>query len=367
MLAFSRDPADSGRVGALSPYCREVRLIPGRTFQHQSLRALMGLLSARPRSVVDLYEPKMAQEIRQALDHSRFDIVIASEIGAATNTAFYLLGIRGIPKIIEDLELGALWEHYQAQHTPQGRARYGLMWWKTRRFVARLLRDFDGCTVASERERAIVRGIMPGCRHLAVVSNGVDLDLYEGNFGTPRPNTLIFTGALTYDANLDAMDFFLREVFPHVRVRHPDATLSITGRTNGIEVERLPRGEGVILTGYLEDIRPAIASSWVSVVPLRVGAGTRLKVLEAMALGTPVVATSKGAEGLEVTPEEDILIADESGTLAEQVVRLLEDATLRDRLSRNGRRLVREKYDWQTVGQQFNAFLEEVVAESREA
>lgn len=364
LIAFSRDHADAERVNALSPYCREVRLVPGRTFRPRSLRGLVGFFSVRPRSVVDLYEPKMAQAIQQAMGQNQFDVMIASEIGAATNTAFYLLGMEGIPKVIEDLELGALWEHYKMQCTLRGRARYGLMWWKTLRFVARLLRDFDGCTIASEQERAIALEIAPGYRHLAVVPNGVDLDFYQGDFGTPTQNTLVFTGALTYDANLDAMDFFLREVFPHVQMRRSDVTLRITGKIEGIAIERLPLSQSVILTGYLDDIRPCVTQSWACIVPLRIGGGTRLKILEAMALGTPVVATSKGAEGLEVTPEEDILIADEPVAFAEQVVRLLEDAALRAKLSQNGRQLVRERYDWQIVGRQFNAFLEKVVAES---
>ena len=203
---------------------------------------------------------------------------------------------------------------------------------------------------------------MPGYEGLAIVPNGVDLEVNSGDFGAPRPDTLIYSGALTYDANFDAMAFFLRDVFPLIRARRPNVHLRITGGYQGVPIEQLPLGTGVELTGYLDNIQLAVAQSWLCVVPLRVGAGTRLKILEAMALGTPVVSTSKGAEGLEVTHGEDILIADEPEEFANGVVRLLEDRDLRARLSINGRRLVEETYSWERCSGRLERLLVEISA-----
>jgi glycosyltransferase involved in cell wall biosynthesis len=136
--------------------------------------------------------------------------------------------------------------------------------------------------------------------------------------------------------------------------------LHITGSTQGVDVESLPMDAHVILTGYLPDIRSVVASAWICVVPLRVGGGTRLKILEAMALGTPVVATSKGAEGLDVTPDKNILIADEPDEFAAKTLRLLREQDLRNRLADNGRRLVEEKYGWSAIGQAFLRIVENV-------
>jgi glycosyltransferase involved in cell wall biosynthesis len=177
---------------------------------------------------------------------------------------------------------------------------------------------------------------------------------------------LVFPGALTYDANFDAMAFFLRKVFPAVKVRQPAVVLRITGKTDGVLVNRLPLDERVILTGYLEDIRPTVAQSWVCVVPLRVGGGTRLKILEAMALGTAVVSTSKGAEGLEVTPGEDILIADEPTEFADAVLCLLDEQALRAKLAVKGRRLVHERYGWEHITKKLEQLLYQVVEEHME-
>jgi len=132
-------------------------------------------------------------------------------------------------------------------------------------------------------------------------------------------------------------------------------------------VERLPLGSGAELTGYLDDIRPAVAQSWACVVPLRVGGGTRLKILEAMALGTPVISTSKGAEGLDVTHEENVLIADSPNDFAQAVLRVLEDKTLRTKLSANGRRLVEERYSWKMCASQLEQLLHQVVEKARNA
>jgi glycosyltransferase involved in cell wall biosynthesis len=227
------------------------------------------------------------------------------------------------------------------------------------------LHQFDGCTVASQQERENVLSVAPNCRRVVVVPNGIDLDWYKGDFGAPEPGTLVFPGALTYDANFHAMAFFLHQIFPLVKARQPEVVLRITGKTNGVPVDCLPLDGSVILTGYLDDVRPIVAQSWACVVPLRVGGGTRLKILEAMALGTPVVSTSKGAEGLEITPGENILIADEPTEFADAVLRLLYDPALRAKLTANGQRLVREQYGWEQIGKKLDQFLHQVVQRYR--
>jgi polysaccharide biosynthesis protein PslH len=118
----------------------------------------------------------------------------------------------------------------------------------------------------------------------------------------------------------------------------------------GVDIANLLMPPGVQLTGYLADVRPTIAESWVSLVPLRQGGGTRLKILEAMALGTPVVSTSKGAEGLETNHGENILLADTAAEFAQRTIELLRSPELRARLVAGGRRLVESRYDWRVVG-----------------
>lgn len=156
------------------------------------------------------------------------------------------------------------------------------------------------------------------------------------------------------------MRFFLEDVFPLIKARCPQTTLRITGKVDETIIGRLPRSEGVIHTGYLEEVRPTIAASNVSVVPLLEGGGTRLKILEAMALYTPVVSTSLGAQGITATHGKEILIADDPRAFSEAVCSLLENASKAQSIAKQARALVESRYSWSRIGETFNSFLEDV-------
>jgi glycosyltransferase involved in cell wall biosynthesis len=361
LVSFASEPVAEARLAAMRRYCRRVDVTLFEPFQPNRLTAMLGFLSRRPRSVVDTHSVEMQRLVEQAGRERSFDVLIAFEIGAAP----YAMAVSGSPKILEEVELTTLYERLYEEHHPLGKLRNWLTWWKFSRYIADLLRAFDGCTVVSKRERERVLQVAPGYYPIQVVPNGVDMDCYAVDLGSPEADTLVYSGSLTYSANFDAVDFFLREVFPLIRARRPNVRLSVTGKLEGVPIDRLPVNDGLVLTGYLDDVRPTVAQSWACVVPLHVGGGTRLKILEALALGTPVVSTSKGAEGLEVTPGKDILIADEPTDFAAATLRLLEDPVLRGELAVNGRRLVRGRYGWDQIGEQLDQFLHQVVQEYR--
>jgi sugar transferase (PEP-CTERM/EpsH1 system associated) len=354
LISFTSEPINDERWAAMRSFCQEVGTVLYQPFQPWSGRALAGFLDARPRSVVDTHSVEMSALVaRTARDYS-FDAVIASQIDMAP----YTLLLPHSARVLEELELTTLYEQFARARSPQRWLRSGLTWWKLARYVRHMLRAFDLCTVVSQAEQEWVRRLAPPQARIEVVPNGVDLAHYGGYFGPPQPDTLIYSGALTFAANFDAVEFFLRDVFPKVKAARPGVKFSITGRLDGVPVHRLPRHQGTVFTGYLDDIRPAIARSWASVVPLRIGGGTRLKILEALALGTPVVATRKGAEGLELVPGRDALFADGPSEFAGATASLLADPDLRARLGRHGRRLVETHYDWHAIGRQFNEMLE---------
>jgi glycosyltransferase involved in cell wall biosynthesis len=299
--------------------------------------------------------------VKKTIESDSFDAVVASEI----DTGPYAILVKNTPKLIDDVEVTSLYDQFSTQKTLLSKIRFGLTWWKLSRFLTRMLESFSGCTVVSEQERNLIMKIKPEYGKLTVVPNFVEMEEYVGNFDTPKKDTLIYSGALTYSANFDAMDFFLRDIFPQVKAKHPNIKLCITGDYNGVAVNRLPLVDGVELTSYLDDIQSAIAQSWTSVVPLRVGSGTRIKILEAMALGTPVISTSKGAEGLEVTHRKDILLADTPEEFAQTVLKLLEDENLRTELARHGRQLVEEKYSSKVLARRIEKLLNQVVFEWR--
>jgi sugar transferase (PEP-CTERM/EpsH1 system associated) len=213
-----------------------------------------------------------------------------------------------------------------------------------------LLRLCHAHTVCSERERRLLLDRVPQAQ-IAVVGNGVDCDFFaESTAAAGERRDVLFMGRMDYHANIDAALYFAREIWPLVRQRRPELRLTIVGAQPPEAILAL-RAPDVVVTGTVDDVRPFYRSALLSVVPLRVGGGTRLKVLEAMAAGTPVVSTRLGAEGLAITPGKDILIGDGVQAMTDAIASLQAGSTLWQDLANNGRRLVREKYDWSVVGE----------------
>lgn len=362
LLAFgeSTDQIDDVTVRALEAYCSRIRVVPYRRFQPISRKARLGFFSPQPRSLVDTYSPKMMAAVREACDRRPYDLIIASELAMIP----YALMGKGIPAFLEDLELSIFIDATRGGRPLRQRLRALLTWLKLSAYVRRVLPRFAACTVVSELEQEHLRAIAPTYRAVSVIPNAVDLRDYAETFGPARPRSLVHAGALSYSANYDAVRFFLTETYPAVARAVPQLTFRITGATAGIDLAALPRHPGVEFTGHVPDVRPLVAESWASVVPLRVGGGTRLKILEAMALGTPVVATSKGAEGLAVSHGDNILLADSAQEFADTVVALLQSPRLRAHLADEGRRLVETRYDWRVVGQDLLLLLEQMAARS---
>jgi polysaccharide biosynthesis protein PslH len=219
----------------------------------------------------------------------------------------------------------------------------------SRNVETELLRLCDAHTVCSEREREVLLARVPNAR-IEVVGNGVDCNFFAqpAAENAPRQNVL-FMGRMDYHANIDAALYFVREVWPLVRERRPELRLVIVGAQPPKAILDL-REKGITVTGTVDDVRPYYRGALVSVVPLRVGGGTRLKVLEAMAAGTPVISTTLGAEGLATENGKNILIADSPADMANAIVSLQAGSPLWRDLVTNGRDLVRQNYDWNVVG-----------------
>jgi glycosyltransferase involved in cell wall biosynthesis len=353
LLSFSDQPDVDPNVPEMRPLCREIQVVPWKPFETHAWRARLGFFSLTPRSVVDTFSPKMEQQLTQTLAAQPYDLVIASQ----WTVAGYSHCFRGVAALLEEIEVGLPYEQFAHASSIWSRFRHGLTWAKQRHYLARLLRDYRACTVVSDRERQLLLNTIPTEKTVEVIPNCINLADYSDVHETPQPNHLIFTGSFRYSANHDAMVWFLQEIYPRLQGQVPEVHLTITGDHSDLP---LPPAANVTLTGFVDNVHPLIASAGVSVVPLRVGGGTRLKILEAMALRTPVVTTSKGAEGLDAQPGEHLLIADTPEAFAEAVVRVLKEPGLRQRLANRAQQLVSEKYDWATMMPRFLNLVERV-------
>lgn len=342
LLSFVREAVSEQEAMAAGRLVADQHLVPWKEYRPAGWRARLGFFSRYPRSVVATYSPQMADTIRHLLARQSYDLIIASQL----TTAAYADLFGDVPALLEEVELGTYYQQVTASSSPIQHLRSRLMWAKQSAYVRRQLAFFRTCTVVSQQEQTLLRRVAPDAPTAELLPNCVDAVTLSHVVGTPHPpNTLIFTGAFTYDVNYEAMLWFVGQVWPLIKAAVPDARLVITGDNAG---RPLPPASDVVLTGFIDNIHATIAGADVSIAPIRRGGGTRLKILEAMALGTSVVATSKGAEGLEVEDGKHLLLANTPATFAEAAIRLLTDAAQREELVKNGCQLVKQKYDWKT-------------------
>lgn len=315
--------------------CRAVELFE----IEQNGGSVTDFLSKTPRSI-KVTHSHMLEERLGGLTGS-YDVVIASMVDMLP----YALVVKekyNTPILLEDLELAL----YRDQARLSMRQR--LMWGKWQGYLKENLRRVDAVTAVSAEEVTLTRSLSQEAQ-VELIPNGVTIPQASGFEKKPEPMTLIYAGSLTYSANYDAMDWFLAEVFPLIVAECPSVILLITGRTDGVDLTGLNLNDNVTITGFIDDITSAIQGSWLSIVPLRVGAGTRLKILESLALGTPVISTPKGMEGLDL---EGVCVEDAAETFASETINILRDSALRERMAEDGIQAVK-KYDWHTITAQF--------------
>ena len=334
-------------------FCDRVISVVEKEYIPSSLKAMLGYLSIVPRSIKATYSAEMAECIRKTLTQDPYDLVIASQLGTACYSRYF----RGLPALFEEVELGVPYERYKNSASFKGQIRNGITWFKQHNYISRLVQDFNVCTVVSEPEKRLLARIAPKYQNIEVVPNFVQVDEYREIERHTQPNTLIFTGSFRYAANHEAMVWFISEVYPLIRPHVQEVSLIITGDHANLA---LPQAENIRLTGYVDDVRSLIASATVSIVPLRTGGGSRLKILEAMAIGTPVVATSKGAEGLDAVDGQHLIVGDTAEEFADAVVSLLQNGGVRQRLANSAYQLVCEKYDWPVVLPRFLKLVQRV-------
>ncbi|MEZ4661160.1 MAG: glycosyltransferase, partial [Caldilineaceae bacterium] len=358
LIAFAEEPAATLALEPLQQICDRVQVVPWHEFKNGSQAARLGYFKATPRYYLDTYSPAMQAQIQNAMAENAYDLVIASQI----DMAVYGHCFGNVPAIFEEAEVGTLYEQYVNAPSWAQRLRFGLTWRKHRRYLQSLMPHYAACTVVSAPEQKILHDALgeqmaDAGPEIVVIPNGVDAASYAAHFAMPKVDTLIFTGSFTYAPNYEAMCWFVAKVLPLIHAVRPAVRLVITGR-HGQHL--LPAADNVWLTGFVEDVRPLVAEAWVSLAPLHTGGGTRLKILEAMALRTPVVATTKGAEGLDAAAGQHLLIADSPADFAQAVLSLLQSESLRQELAQNAHELVYEKYDWGVIMPRFSELVEKV-------
>lgn len=323
-------------------------------------KVLRGLWGRTPLPVLNYTTDSMKRALEGILQEKDFDVVQLEGI----HLMAYLPIIRSArrpPLVICDWHNveSELMRQY-SQHEPNllRRAYAGKTARLMSEFEKRALREFDAHVVVSQKDAERLRNLNGDAR-VFVIENGVDTSYYsdaliEKAAAAPRDtlgkSRIVFVASMDYHANIEGAVSFARDVWPSLRAHQPELVFTIVGRDPSREVRALALTPGIEVTGTVDDVRPFYRNAAAAIVPLNIGGGSRLKILEAMAAGVPVVSTTLGAEGLDVRHGENILIADTNEQLVEAITSVVEDQNRRNRLGSAGRALVSTHYEWAKLG-----------------
>jgi glycosyltransferase involved in cell wall biosynthesis len=313
-----------------------------------------GLISPLPVTIGRCRSAAMRRRIEELLAAHAFDRLVCDFLAPAPN-------IPRLPDwvLFQHNVESAIWKRH-AEHAPDPLRRHYLRL-QARRMLAyegRVCREAGQVVAVSRHDAATMRRWFDLPR-VAVIPTGVNADYFSRPAPAPRVVDLVFVGSMDWLPNTDAVAWFAREILPLIRKRRPECTLAIVGRSPDRAVAGLAaRDPRILVTGTVDDVRPYLWGSTVSIVPLRIGGGTRLKIYEAMAAGAPVVSTPVGAEGLEVSSPENIRLAEAPGAFAEACLELMENASARSRQALAAADLVRSRCSWEAVTGAFEEVLE---------
>jgi len=317
------------------------------------IELMVGLFSRMPVTIQRCRSTQMRVQIERLIQQERFDCVICDFLSPAPN--------------FPNLSSCVLFQHNVETVIWQRRTEYSSDWLRRLylklqsqrmfRYEGEVCRKVRKVIAVSETDAALMREWY-GVKSAEAVPTGVDAHYFESRAPVPPAADLVFVGSLDWAPNIDGIDWFQREVLPLILRRKPDCSIAIVGRKPPRAIRELStRYPGIKITGTVPDVRPWLWGSKVSIVPLRVGGGTRLKIFESMAAGIPVVSTTIGAEGLGARDGDTIRIADNPEDFAEACIALLNSIAERERLRDRALRMVTEQYSWEAVASAFEKLL----------
>ncbi|RKY76379.1 TIGR03087 family PEP-CTERM/XrtA system glycosyltransferase [candidate division KSB1 bacterium] len=356
LISFIADPDEANYLieyASLLERVKTVLLSKEKSYSN----ACRGILSPKPFQIHYYYLKKMRQLIFQEIESGKYDLVFVHLIRMAE----YVKDLRGVPRILD------LTDAISLNYERSVRYRRDVFYLvnliekeKVRRYETEIISHFEKNLLISSVDKNYLSRYTDN-QNIEIVPNGVDIDYFQFYDGVFDLNRVVFLGNMRTFPNSDAVEYFCKEILPLIRKELPKVKFHIIGSEPSKVVRKLASEPEVVVTGYVKDVRPFLRKAAVSVCPMRVGAGIQNKILESMAMGTPVVSTPEGVEGIEVNPGQEILVSNSSSDFAQKVTELIQNRALRRSISLNARRLVEKKYTWEITLNQLEHIITEVV------
>ncbi|MBN2267750.1 MAG: TIGR03087 family PEP-CTERM/XrtA system glycosyltransferase [Candidatus Babeliaceae bacterium] len=341
-LADNNEEAKSHRE--LAPYCRSAHVAVLPKYR-ANLQAILGLFSHRPLTLSFFFSRKLRAKVTHLLQQHQYDLIFTY----SSSMTQYVEHIQHIPKVVDFVDVDSdKWTQYALHAKFPYNYVYRSESIRLRNFERAIAQTYQHCFLVSPKEVADFRNLVFPQAMLSSIQNGIDPDTFQPSLEPYDPDMLVFTGTMDYWANVQTMLYFAREILPLIQRSIPNVKLYIVGSNPSKEVRRLAEQHANIsITGYVDQVQPYVVKSAVFVAPMQIGRGINNKILEAMAMGVPVITSSLGFEGkIIATPGEDLFVEDRPDCFAKQVINLLTDSTLRKRVSINARKVILENYDW---------------------
>ncbi|NIR66462.1 MAG: glycosyltransferase [candidate division Zixibacteria bacterium] len=361
-LCLTEEEPSGEALDYLRSFCSKVECIPFNPDKKFSLRFYLSLVknlfSEYPYVINKYRDHRLEKRINDFIDSKGIDIILCDFLEMAANCIDI-----DVPKVLFQHNVEAeIWRrHYEVSRSLLKKAYLKMEYRKFYSYERRACSAFDDVLVVSESDGRLLENEY-SVRHTTLIPTGVDVDYFKPDAGKMKPENIVFVGSMDWIPNQDAAEYFVKDIYPGIKSRRPDARFYIVGRRPPEHIRILgERDNSITITGTVDDIRPYVDGARVYVVPIRIGGGTRIKIYEALAQKKAVVSTTVGAEGLPLTDGKHIIIKDEPNDFAEAVLELMENENSALKLGDSGHNYVAENYSWEKVAGKFSDALEDVL------
>jgi len=352
-----RDKQEESQGQGIKEHCHQFTMARTTPWV-QNCRMVSRLLSTEPSSMGYFYSATMKKQIEQLLAEQNFDLIYVH----CSSVAQYVKHVAGIPKILDFVDMDSQkWLSFTEFKSFPMNFGYWLEGTKLERAERQLCAHFDLCTTITRAEcDSLDKLALGGATNW--FSNGVDSEYFVPTEQAYHRHQVCFIGKMDYYPNEQAVSYFCHHVLPLLRQSIPAAEFVIIGAAPSEKVKKLGELSGVTVTGFVDDVRDYVRKSAVMVAPLSIARGTQNKILEAMALGVPVVTSEIGARGIDGDPNKDFIVASSAQQYSDQLETLMSDQELRQRYARQGRLTIEENYSWTHVLQRLDALIQTTVS-----